>query len=72
MDTLPAHIKKAIQYGIPLHDVIQGAIMDSMVELQDKEFKDKQYSKGYGDALSDIYSMCYDLIFYKMDVEAGN
>ena len=69
---LSYQIKRAIQYDIPLHDVFQGALMNTMVEMQDKVFPDKQWAEGYQDAIADMYSLCYDIVFYKKDVEAGN
>jgi len=62
------HLARAIAGGVELHDVIQGEIMTRLVELQEEG---GEYSKGYNDALSDIYALCYDVIFYKQDLKKG-
>jgi hypothetical protein len=64
---ISASAKRAIDHNVPLHDVIQGEILNTMVEFQDKKFEDVAWSQGYQDALADIYRLCYDVIFYNQD-----
>jgi len=68
-DNLNPHLKRALDHGVPEIDVLQGAIMTIMVEWQNKVFENKEWAEGYQDALSDIYTLCYDVIFYKQDME---
>ena len=71
---LPENIQRAIQSGIPLHDVIHGELNNLMVQWQDKKFdiNKQDWAEGYQDCLTDIYGLCYDVIFYQQDMERKN
>jgi hypothetical protein len=64
---LPEHLAKALEAGVDPIDVIQGHIKNLMVALQDVV---GDFSEGYNEALTDLYTLCYDVIFYKSDLEA--
>jgi len=85
---LPENIQKAIQSGIPLHDVIHGSIISQLLEAEDSldtiniesEGYEEDYEQtitrlhleGYVEALTDIYKLCYDVVFYQRDWEKQN
>ena len=66
---LPEHLAKALEAGVDPIDVIQGHIKNLMVENQD-DVRVGNWFEGYQNALTDIYVTCYDIIFYKSDLEA--
>jgi len=66
---LPEHLQKAIEANVDLIDVLQGEIKNLMYEWDNKSFNDTSYSAGYKDCLTDLYTLCYDVIFYQSDVE---
>ena len=74
MSNLPVHLKKAIEADVSLIDVIQGEIKNLMVEWQDKKFdlNKQDWADGYQDCLTDLYTLCYDVIFYQRDMERKN
>ena len=74
MPNLPAHLKKAIEANVPLIDVIHGELNNLMVQWQDKKFdiNKQDWAEGYQDCLTDIYGLCYDVIFYQQDMERKN
>ena len=66
---LPEHLAKSLEAGVDPIDVLQGHIKNLMVELQDVAGDN---AKGYNECLTDLYRMCYDVIFYKQDLEYKN
>jgi hypothetical protein len=66
------HTKRAIESNIPLIDVLQGVIKNALYEWDSKEFSDQSYKDGYTDCLTDLYTLCYDVIFYKQDLEKSS
>jgi CTP:phosphocholine cytidylyltransferase-like protein len=79
---LPKHLAIALEAGVEPLDVVQGHIKNQMYEVEQKlsEYTnqdDEQYDQtvdrlhfeGYQDCLTDLYLMCYDVIFYKQDLE---
>ena len=74
MSDLEPRIKKAIEANVPLIDVIHGELNNLMVQWQDKKFdlNLQDWADGYNDCLTDIYVLCYDVIFYQQDVERKN
>jgi hypothetical protein len=66
---LDDYTKNAIKANIPLIDVMHGYLKNTMYEWESKDFEDKSYKEGYMDALADLYGLCYDVIFYKQDLE---
>jgi hypothetical protein len=69
---LPKHLARALEAGVEPLDVVQGHIKNLMVEWQDKKTLPPNWSGGYQDCLTDLYLMCYDVIFYKQDLEKKN
>jgi len=63
---LPEHLAKALEAGVDPIDVLQGHIKNLMVELQDVAGDN---AEGYNECLTDLYTMCYDVIFYKQDLD---
>ena len=86
MPNLPDHIKKAIEANVPLIDVIQGHIKNKMWEIQceaedakndlpikeDEYYESDMYYEGYNNALTDLYTLCYNVVFYQQDLENAN
>ena len=68
-DMLDDYTKNSIKANIPLIDVMHGYLKNTMYEWESKDFEDKSYKEGYMDALTDLYGLCYDVIFYKQDLE---
>ena len=66
---LPKHLARALEAGVEPLDVVQGHIKNQMVELQDET---GDWSEGYNECLTDLYLICYDVIFYKQDLEKKN
>jgi hypothetical protein len=66
---LDNYTTNAIKANVPLIDVIHGYLKNTMYEWESKEFEDKSYKEGYMDALTGLYALCYDVIFYKQDLE---
>ena len=64
---LPEHLAKALEAGVDPIDVIQWHIKNLMVEYQDI---DTETGRVTMDTLTDLYTLCYDIIFYKSDLEA--
>lgn len=74
MSDLEPRIKKAIEANVSLIDVIHGELNNLMAQWQDKKFdlNLQDWADGYQDCLTDIYGLCYDVIFYQQDVERKN
>ena len=68
-DMLDDYTKNAIKANVPLIDVMHGYLKNTMYEWESKDFEDKSYKEGYMEALTDLYAFCYDVIFYKQDLE---
>ena len=64
---LPEHLAKALEAGVEPIDVIQGHIKNLMIEYQ---YIDTETGRVTMDTLTDLYTLCYDVIFYKSDLEA--
>jgi chemotaxis regulatin CheY-phosphate phosphatase CheZ len=71
MRNLSPQMMNAIKANVPLIDVIHGELNNLMVEWQNKKFEDhlQDWADGYQDCLTDLYSLCYDVIFYKQDLD---
>jgi hypothetical protein len=74
MRNLSTQMQKAIEADVPLIDVIHGELKNLMYEWENKEFEAnlQDWADGYKDCLTDIYGMCYDVIFYHQDLENKN
>jgi hypothetical protein len=62
---------RAIAHKVDLLDVLHGEIKVLMVEWQNKKFDSnlQGWADGYQDCLTDIYGLCYDVIFYNQSLE---
>jgi|688.fasta_scaffold74135_5 hypothetical protein len=66
---LPPHLQKAINdTSIDLIDIMHGELKNLMYEYENKKFEDQGYGEGYQDALADLYSLTYELIFARLDI----
>ena len=82
---LPPYVLKALQGGVDLIDVLQGHIKNRMYDIQeamddanndipiqeDEYYESDVYYEGYNAALTEVYQLCYNLIFYKQDMESN-
>jgi len=83
---LPEHLAKALEAGVEPLDVIQGHIKNKMWEIQceaedakndlpikeDEYYESDMYYEGYNNALTDLYTLCYNVVFYQQDLERAN
>jgi hypothetical protein len=74
-------IKNLIAENIPLHDIIQGVVLNDIIAeqqfLSEADDEDKEgsanyeYHRGYTDAMQKVYGLVYSLIFEKEDQLRG-
>ncbi len=62
-ERLPIHVKKAIAGGIEPFEILHGEILNTMIEFQDKKFKDVSWGEGYQEALTDMRVLGYNILF---------
>lgn len=70
-------IKNLIAEKIPLHDIIQGMVLNDIIAeqqfLSEADEEDKEgsanyeYHRGYTDAMQKVYGLVYALVFEQQD-----
>ena len=63
---LPEHLAKALEAGVDPIDVVQGHIKNLMIEYQ---YINTETGRVTMDTLTDLYNLCYYIIFYKEDIK---
>lgn len=67
-DELPPHLQKLVDLGESGTDIMHGELKNWMYENEQLELEAtdeqlKEYLRGYGEALTEVYTLTYNLAF---------